>query len=210
MIGIFGGTFDPVHFGHLRTAVEFKQLAHCRKVLMIPSARPPLRGAPGATAQMRAEMLALALADVPEIEPDNRELHRQGPSYTLHTVRELGAEYAGEGLCLLLGSDAFLNFTSWHRWEEILRLCHLAVALRPGYQLTRQLRDQADLVERYTDQVCRLEQQAAGNILLLTLTQLEISASRIRELIRVGAGARFLTPQPVLEYIRERNLYHDG
>ena len=142
------------------------------------------------------------------IEPDNRELRREGPSYTVDTLRELAVEYPGETLCLLLGSDAFSRFTDWHQWDHILRLCHLAVAVRPGFPVTVS-RDHAELGSRFRDDPRGLQEDTCGNILLLHMTQLEISASRIRDLLRTGIGAEFLVPQGVLQFIREHNLYHD-
>lgn len=177
---------------------------------MIPAAEPPLRGKPQVSAEIRAQLLISALTDVDHIDADTRELKRQGPSYTLHTLQELSEEYGDESLCLLLGSDAFLNFTSWHQWQEIVQLCHLAVALRPGYQLTRQIRSHEALVDRYTEQSADLKNEPAGKILLLHMSQLEISSTRIRELIRSGIGVRFLTPDPVINIIEKRKLYHDN
>jgi len=203
MIGILGGTFDPVHFGHLRTALDVQQQLGLEQVRLIPLRDPPHRATPALAAEQRLALLQAAVADVPEFRIDTRELERAGKSYTLDTLQSLKAEQPSRTLCLLLGSDAFQQFPDWHRPDAILELAHLVVMQRPGEA------DPAHYPERITHQVSRLGERTAGLILPLQVTQLEISATAIRDMLRQGRSPRFLLPEPVLQLIRQRGLYLD-
>ncbi len=201
MIGIFGGTFDPIHFGHLRTSLEVQQALGLEELRLIPLRDPPHREQPGATPQQRLEMIRAAIADAPAFRLDTRELEREGKSYSVRTLRSLREELGDTPLCLIIGSDAFRGFPTWHKPEEILNLAHIVVMQRPGD-------DRPDLYpERITHAINDLRGSPAGRIWLQPVTQLEISATRIRELIRSGESPRYLLPEPVLEIIRRDGLY---
>ncbi len=206
-LGILGGTFDPVHYGHLRIALELCQALALAEVRFMPCRQPPHRGTPAASARDRCNMLRLALAEQRGFVVDERELRRAGPSYMVDSLSSLRAEAGRRPLCLLLGMDAFNSLDTWHRWERLVELAHLVVVDRPGADCAPSPAV-ADLLAR-----CRvsdprpLRQRPAGCILLQTVTRLEISASRIREMVRKGLSPRYLLPEKVLEYIWREGLY---
>ncbi|MGB5179082.1 MAG: nicotinate-nucleotide adenylyltransferase [Gammaproteobacteria bacterium] len=215
MIGILGGTFDPVHYGHLRPALEIQQALDLDEVRLLPSHVPPHRSQPHATPQQRLVMLHAAVADDPAFTVDTREFGREGPSYTFDTLQSLRAELAADGLCLLIGMDAFREFTSWHRWREILDYSHLVVMTRPGMSVPEQ-GEMADFISlhRVAD-AATLKSRTSGLLLFQPVTQLEISSTGIRQLLASGKRADFLLPESVLEIIYSEGLYgteraHDG
>lgn len=215
-IGILGGTFDPVHFGHLRLAEELAQALKLGSVRFIPSGTPPHRAAPQAAVIHRVAMVRLAVAANPAFVLDEREAGRSGPAYTYDTLAELRAELgAAVPLILLLGADAFLDFAAWHRWQEIFPLAHIAVAHRPGFPVERWREAMPLPLSREYDS--RLMQQPlavhlapAGGIVAMPFTPLDISATAIRALVGGGGSPRYLLPDPVLDYIRAENLYAGG
>lgn len=215
MIGLFGGTFDPVHFGHLRPALELQQSIGLDEVRLLPSHVPPHRSQPHATPQQRLAMLHAAVGSDPVFTVDTREFEREGPSYTLDTLQSLRAEMAGTSLSLLIGMDAFREFSSWHRWREILDYTHLVVMTRPG-KIPPEQGELADFVSlhRVAD-AATLKSRASGLLLFHPVTQLEISGTRIRKILASGKRADFLLPKSVLEVIYSEGLYgtgkqHDG
>jgi len=206
-IGVFGGTFDPVHLGHLRVAWECMEQAGLQRVHMIPAATPPHRQQPVADGATRAALLRAALAGQDRLVLDERELRRGGVSYMVDTLLDLRAELPRAPLCLILGTDAFLGLESWHQWERIPELAHLIVAHRPGWTLTRAGHLQRLLEERRAPGPEALHEAPAGRILTLEVTQLDISASRIRRLIRQGREPRYLIPERVWNSIEQHGLY---
>jgi nicotinate-nucleotide adenylyltransferase len=211
MQGIYGGTFDPIHYGHLRTALEVKEAVMLDEVRFIPSQIPPHRGAPGATPEQRLAMLEAALHDAePGFRIDTRELERPGPSYMVDTLTSIRAEIGAEPLCLIVGLDAFLGLNRWHRWRELFELAHVLAMQRPGPlpEIPEEL--QAPLRERMAKAPDALRASPAGLIHFVPVTQLDISATRIRGAIAAGRSARYLTPDPVLHLIRSLNLYRAG
>ena len=134
-IGIFGGTFDPIHYGHLRTAFELLQTLQFAEVRFIPCGDPPHRGVTQASAALRLDMVRLATRKEPGFVVDERELQRDGPSYSIDTLVSLREEFPDRSLCLITGMDAFLGLSSWHRWDEIMNFAHIVVAHRPGWQV---------------------------------------------------------------------------
>ena len=208
VLGVFGGTFDPVHIGHLRTAYELRAHLGLTEVRMVVSGSPPHRARPAAAAADRWRMLELALAGAPHcgLVADRRELDRAGPSYMVDTLEEMRAEAGEMPICLLLGTDAFAGLARWHRWTDIARLAHLVVVARPGDGEVYDGPLRA-LWDRRTDDPTRLREVPAGRVLTVTLTQLDVSATRIRRQIADGLGAEFLTPAPVVRYIETRRLY---
>lgn len=210
MIGILGGTFDPVHFGHLRPALDIQQSIGLDEVRLLPSHVPPHRSQPHATPQQRLAMLQAAVADVPALTVDTREFERDGPSYTLDTLQALRAELPAASLCLLIGMDAFREFASWHRWREIPDYSHLVVMTRPGMSAPEQ-GEMADFssLHRVAD-AATLKSRASGLLLFHPVTQLEISATRIRKILASGQRADFLLPKSVLQVIYGEGLYGTG
>jgi nicotinate-nucleotide adenylyltransferase len=209
-IGLLGGTFDPVHHGHLRMAEELREKLGLDQVRLIPAAIPPHRANPQITADHRAEMVKLAIAGNPAFALDTRELARPGPSYTFDTLTELRAELGSQvSLCLLIGSDAFLGLPDWHRWHELLDLAHIIVAQRPG-AVPNEEAMKPELRQQWQDR--RVENPAelrmpAGQILLQSITALDISASGIRAAFMQGLSTRYLLPETVRTYIDSHHLY---
>lgn len=210
-IGILGGTFDPIHFGHLRMAQELYEELGLAKIRFIPAAIPPHRPNPQSETLHRAEMVRLAIAGNPAFSLDTRELQRPGASYTFDTLTELRAELGDQTpLCLLLGSDAFLGISTWHRWQELLTLAHIVVAHRPGASphedaMTPTLREVWRVHQ--TSHHEALQETACGKILLQTITALDISASRIRNRLHHGRSPSYLLPESVCDYIHTHHLY---
>jgi len=212
MIGVYGGTFDPVHFGHLRPALELHEALGLREMRLIPCYQPPHREPPVADARARLTMLRAAVGnDTEGLLVDNREMRREGISYMADTLDSLREELGDEPLCLILGADAFAQLHTWHRWEAIIELAHLVVTHRPGWSL-----DATGLApplqslwaQRRVDAAAALTAQPAGRILLHPVTQLDISATRIRQLVAAGRSPRFLLPEAVWNLIRLQGLYN--
>lgn len=209
-IGIFGGTFDPVHYGHLRPALELREQLAMQRMLLLPCAVPPHRPQPQASSEQRLTMLRLAVAGEPALEIDERELRRSGPSYMVDTLASLRDEFDDTPLCLCLGVDAFLGLPAWHRWQSLLELAHIVVAHRPGWRLERQTlpEELAEVLARHQQQDAKaLSAAAAGAIVLQPVTQLAISATDIRARIGTGRSVRYLLPDQVWQYIQQQKLY---
>jgi nicotinate-nucleotide adenylyltransferase len=206
-IGIFGGTFDPIHFGHLRTAYEMLQALRLREVRFIPAGDPPHRDPPRVDARQRLELVRVATADQPGFVVDDREVRRAGPSYSVLTLGELRSEMPGVPLCLVVGMDAFLGLPTWHRWQELLELAHVVVAPRPGWAapITGVLGEL--LAAREVRSVEALHASAAGTIFVQPVTQLEISSTELRELLAAGRDPRYLVPEAVRGLIRRTGCY---
>lgn len=195
MIGILGGTFDPVHFGHLRPALEVMQAVGLEQVRFVPNRIPPHRETPWLDVDNRLELLRIAIDDQPGFLLDERELNREGHSYMVDTLQTLRADFPSHGLCLILGMDAFLGLKQWHQWQRIPGLCHLVVTTRPGFEINPDYID--SLPATRAASATGLTQQAAGKILLQSVTQLDISASRIRSMLAQGQSVRYLLPDEV-------------
>lgn len=209
-VGILGGTFDPIHFGHLRMAQEMAEGLGLEQVRFVPAARPPHRAEPHVAAPHRAEMVRLAIASNPLFALDIREYERTGPSYMVDTLTSLRAELgSNRPLTLLLGADAFLGIPTWHRWQELFALAHIAVAHRPGFALDAHSPGMPpELRAEWRQRYCAaLPESAAGNILLREITALDISASRIRDTLMHRRSPRYLLPQTVCDYIHTHHLY---
>jgi nicotinate-nucleotide adenylyltransferase len=212
-IGILGGTFDPIHYGHLRLAEELGERLRLEEVRFFPSGTPPHRSAPAVTADHRLAMTRLAAAGNARFAVDDRELRRAGPGYTFDTLKDLRADLGdARPLALLLGADAFLEFATWHRWREIFGLAHVAVAHRPGFPVERWAERMPEPLAR--EYSARLMQQPlaihlspAGGIVIVPFTALEISATAIRDMLHAGVSPRYLLPGAVLDYIRSHGLY---
>jgi len=211
MIGILGGAFDPVHFGHLRPALELHETLRLDSLLWIPTGEPAHREAAQASDEQRVAMLELAIAGTTGWQLDRRELQRQGPAYMVDTLGELRAELGADiPLCLLVGMDAFAGLDSWHRWQQLFELAHLVVSHRPGIELAESGRSEAltaELRQRQVTEIETLQQSPAGAIYFQPVSQLEISSTHIRALLAAGRDPRYLLPEKVLEFIRSNDLY---
>ena len=206
-IGIFGGTFDPIHFGHLRTAFELLQALRLSELRFVPAGSPPHRDVPLADAALRMAMVRAATGDQPGFAVDDREVNRVGPSYTVATLTELRAEFPRRPLCLVVGMDAFLGLPKWHQWRDILQLAHVAVAHRPGWRTPTAGPLGELLQDRSTSRVPDLHDALAGRIFVHPVTQLEISSTDLRNIIVSGRDPRYLVPDAVRDIIRETGCY---
>ena len=210
MIGILGGTFDPVHLGHLRTALEVRDALGLDEIRLIPCRLPPHRPEPLAPPAARTCMLNAAIDGHDGFVVDERELSRAGPSYMLDTLVSLRRDFAGQGLCLIIGMDAFRGLGSWHRWRELLNYCHMVVMTRPGAQLPDS-GELGDLIRLHrVPDVRALREQATGLLLFQQVSRLEISGTQIRRLLADGGDASFLVPDSVLAILNEQDLYKTG
>ena len=212
-IGIFGGTFDPIHYGHLRLAEELADRLSLAEVRLIPARVPPHRGTPRVTSAHRLEMVQLACAGNPRFRVDDRECRRQGASFTVDTLLELRAELGHQCvLALLMGVDAYLALTTWSRWEQLFELAHLVIAHRPGFEL-----DTGELPPALASQTAarllrdptQLRLRPAGAVLTVDIPPLDISATAIRAALRSGRSPRYLLPDSVLDYIGRNHLYKE-
>ncbi len=204
MIGIFGGAFDPIHYGHLRPTQEAMQRLPLAELRLIPAARPPHRPPPVASPAQRLAMVELAIRGLPGFRSDERELQRAGPSYTVLTLESLRTELHDTPLCLLIGADQFQSFESWHRWQEIPDLAHLVVLSRPGtapgaLPAWARGRECADFHELHT--------VPAGRLAFLPVSPQDISATRIRAALARGERTQGLLPEAVSRYIETNRIY---
>lgn len=211
-VGIFGGTFDPIHFAHLRLAEEVADRLCLAQVRFIPSNIPPHRAAPSVTPPHRLKMVELAIRDNGRFMLDDRECRRAGASYTVDTLRELRVEIGSAApMYLMMGMDAYNLLTTWSRWRELYALTHIVIAQRPGHVLDLEALD-ADLAQetrtRRTD-VQELARGPAGKVVTLDIPALDISATGIRAKLRAGHSVRYLLPADVLDYIELHHLYKD-
>ena len=204
MIGILGGTFDPVHYGHLRSALEVKEMLGLSEVRLIPSAQPPHRQQPSTPALMRLEMLKLAVESQAGLIVDDRELKRDGASYMVDTLSSLRQDFITEPLLLFIGSDAFNQLTTWHEWQHLFDFAHIVVMTRPGYNIVHL---DPFLNARVTKIRRELAQNSAGKLYFQQVSQLDISATTIRNRIAEQQNPGFLLPDIVIAYIRQHQLY---
>lgn len=214
-IGIFGGTFDPIHFGHLRLAQELAVGLGFGQVRFIPAGHPPHRAKPRTPALHRLEMVRLAIAGNPLFVLDDREVLKETASYTVETLQDLRSELGSDvPLCLNMGADAFLALTTWHQWRSLFDLAHIVVAHRPGFPqatwadgMPHALQEQLNL--RLNHDPKSLNSSPAGAIMTHVITPLDISASHIRMELQAGISPRYLLPDVVLDYIHTNHLYAD-
>ncbi len=214
-IGLLGGTFDPIHFGHLRLAEEARDSLGLGSITLIPAGDPPHRSSPQSDGRTRLALVRRAVEGNAKLQVDAGEVDAQGKSYTVLTLERLRAEYGPDrSIVLILGADAFKALHTWHRWREIPGLAHIAVANRPG--TAPHGRRWPGVLAPELDQVCAdrirsdpadLRTAPAGLVMPFDMTPLAISASLIRDLIRSGHSARYLLPDSVLDYIDSNHLY---
>ena len=206
-MGVFGGTFDPIHYGHLRSAFEMLQALRFAEVRFMPCGNPPHREQPVASSDLRLQMVNVATEGQEGFVVDDRELNRSGPSYSVDTLSELREEFKDRSMALMIGMDAFLGLPKWHHWREILRLSHIVVAHRPGWRAPDMGPLGELLAERGTHRIGDLHEGPCGRIFIHDVTQLEIASTEIRELVGAGRSPRFLLPDPVYDVIVESGCY---
>ncbi len=207
-IGILGGTFDPVHFGHLRIALELQHAYHLAEVRFIPCWQPVHRASPVASPGQRLAMLACAVKNESTFKVDDCEIQRKSPSYMIDTIETLREKYPDTPLCLILGADAWSGFAAWQRYETILHLSHLIIAQRPSYPLPETGTVAVLLQQHLTQDASTLRESLGGHIILHPVTSLEISAAAIRNQIAQGQDPRYLLPDSVYDYIVKHHIYN--
>lgn len=211
-IGILGGTFDPIHFGHLRAALELYQILKLDEMRLIPCQNPPHRHAPTIAASHRFNMASLAVENSP-LQVDDREMKRQGPSYTFDTLMSLRQEFPVANFYMVLGADAFLGLHSWYLWEKLIQLTNIVIIHRVGWEFPTS-GSMADFFNQHL--MPRMETNDAhhsfqfGKIFTQSITALDIQASRIRSIIALGESPQFLLPDKVMNYIQKNGLYQES
>jgi len=206
-IGILGGTFDPIHYGHLRPAEEVREALDLAELRLIPARVPPHRARPRVGPEQRAELVRQAVAGHPAMRVDERELHRVGPSYTVDTLAELRRELGAVSLCLIVGYDTFLGLPGWSRWRELLAAAHIIVTERPGVRAPLPEALAAEYAARRCDDPAVLRRVPAGRIYRQSVTPVALSATGIRQALAQGRSVRYLMPEPVRRAITEQGLY---
>ncbi len=205
MIGIFGGTFDPVHYGHLKPAQAVMQSLALSQIRFIPNRLPPHRAAPWLSSEKRLALLEIALRAYPEFVLDRRELQRDEPSYMVDTLQSLKLDFPDKSLCLILGMDVFSSFEQWHQWQTILTLCHLVIIRRPGFELVESAMSDF-LRSRIINDKTQLAVQQTGKILLQSVPQLAISSTEIRLRLQHGQTVDHWLPAGVYEQLKRFTL----
>jgi nicotinate-nucleotide adenylyltransferase len=204
MIGIYGGTFDPVHYGHLRTALEVKELFDLDEIRLIPCSQPAHRESPLTPPEMRFEMLNLAVKNQPGLIVDRRELDRDGLSYMIDTLQSISNENPDTSLLLFMGTDAFKGLKDWYQWQSLFDYAHIVVITRPGYKLPVL---SGFLAEKLVESPDELTKKPVGHLFFQSVTQLDISATIIRQKIEKGCNPGYLLPDSVISYIKRNKLY---
>lgn len=206
-LALFGGTFDPVHYGHLRCADEARQKLNLHQLYLLPAGNPVHRATPQASAGQRLEMLQLAQTEFPSLAIDSRELRRGGPSYMVDTLQELRSEFPHRSVLLLVGQDAANRLHTWYQWEQLFSLTNLVILTRPGeaadyrHDLARQIQT------RLVTQVDELAGSEHGCVLQLQVSPIDISATTIQSVMRLGRSPKSMLPAAVMDYIDENRLY---
>lgn len=204
---LFGGTFDPVHYGHLRCADEARQKLGLKNLYLLPAGMPPHRKPPQATAKQRLEMLRLAQQEFPLLEIDERETRRSGPSYMVDTLQELRTEFIQQPLLLLIGQDAANHLHSWFHWQQLFELAHIVILTRPGAQAEYRSDLARQIQRRLVTDVQSLCRSEVGGVLYLEVASIDVSATSIKSIIRLGRSPQSMLPGAVLDYINENQLY---
>lgn len=206
-LGLLGGTFDPIHNGHLRMALEFKQHLNLSEMRLLPCHQPPHRDRPRRSSQQRSAMAKLAVDECLSLNVDERELLRDQPSYTIETLEQLRAELGDKvSLCWCIGMDSLASLNTWHRWRDLLTVAHIVVAARPGWNVpgTGEL---AEWLAMHQGEADQLHYRSCGSVVLAQQSLLDISATNIRQMITLGYSPEFLMPNAVWRYIKDNNLY---
>jgi len=215
-VGVFGGTFNPIHYGHLRAAEEVREKLGFKKILFVPSGKPPLKTKDIAVAEHRFEMARLAILDNPFFEISDIETKRAEKSYTVKTMEELKKAYPSREFYLILGIDAFLDIPNWRRPEQLIALANFVIISRPGLRFAdSRLSPYIQKINRRTlkriddaeQDVCTLALESRREAVLLRITPMEISATGIRNALKEGKSIKYLLPAEVQSYIIKNKLY---
>lgn len=213
-IGVYGGTFNPIHFGHLRTAEEIWQRFKLKQVIFVPSAKPPHKDEEVIDPMHRLKMTTLAITGNDHFTASDLEIVRPGKSYTIETMRELKRQNAEADFYFILGRDAFLEIDTWYHWPELFRETNFIVTTRPGSKkaapakmIPQPVRGQFKWFRGSRDQLQEFNHTSGHKVIFAPVTEINISASIIRRMVREGRSIRYLTPRRVREYIIENGLY---
>ena len=207
-IGILGGTFDPIHNGHIKPALQLAEQLDLAEVRVMPSHIPPHKTTTKTASEHRAAMVKLACDSHSVLVPDLRELERNTPSYTAITLGSFRQDMPDTPLCFMMGMDSLLSFKRWYRWEHILEQCHLVVSCRPGWRLDPKA-EVTDLIsERATQDPALLHQSLNGVIYLAAIDEIDMSSSQIRQACREGQSIAGWLPEPVQQYLEKHNIYN--
>ena len=206
-VAVFGGTFDPVHYGHLRAAAEVADQLKVDDFRLMPAGQPPHRVAPVASPEHRLAMLNCAVAGHDDLRVDDREVRRTGPSFMADTLASVRADIGDVPLLLCVGQDAANQLMAWHQWSRLFDLAHIVVMARPDSTINYPPELAGIMRQRNVERTRDLMRRPAGGVRHLEVTQLAISATDIRQQIETGRNPRFLLPTPVLDYIVKHQLY---
>jgi len=208
MIGILGGTFDPIHYGHLRTALDVQEYLSLEQVRFIPCGEPAHRNKPIAEPLQRLAMVRAAITGQKDFVADDREIRRDGPSYMVDTLASLQQDFSSKSFCLILGTDAFNSLDQWHQWERILDIANIVVMQRPAMQGQNEINKRlfSQLQDHFVEAKDLKTKQNAG-ISFVPVTQLDISATKIRQQWKQNKDIRFFLPDSVLTLIQQQNIY---
>lgn len=206
-LGLFGGTFDPIHLGHLHVALSCCNALNLSKIRLIPSAMPLLRQPPLVNPEQRLAMVKMAIEGHPQLEVDDIEIMRDGPSYAIDTVIALRKQLPDTSLCYIIGVDQFSQFDRWQRWEEFTNYVHLIVTTRSGYKMNLNKSVSEFLKQQQVTDRLAVTQKPAGGILLQFIVPLSLSATEIRQRILQGKHPEAYLPQAVAHYIQQEQLY---
>ncbi|MEH6452904.1 MAG: nicotinate-nucleotide adenylyltransferase [Psychromonas sp.] len=206
-IAFLGGTFDPVHFGHLRPALEISEALSLKQLFFMPNYISPHKSVIHSEPKQRCEMVQLALRNQPRMSIDTRELNRSTPSYTANTLKELKQQYPDTPICFIMGMDSLLSFDTWFQWQDILSYCHLIISHRPGWECVFNEQVQTLVDAHQTSNKHDLHNIQAGKIYFQSTSQLAISSSEIRQLLNNDISIDYLVPEAVNDYIKLHQLY---
>jgi len=206
-LALLGGTFDPVHYAHLRCADDARVNLGLESLSLLPAGVPPHRVSPQASKAQRLKMLQLALAEFPQLQIDTRELDRDGPSYMVDTLQELRNESPHRPLLLVIGQDAANDLDRWQRWQDLFELAHIVIMTRPGQRPAYRSELEQKIERRLHADVQSLLESTAGGVLALQVEAIDVCATTIKTMISLGRSPRGMLPGPVLDYINEEGLY---
>ena len=207
-VALLGGTFNPIHFGHLNLANCLVDYLQVESVRMIPCAIPPHRETPSVSAEQRLAMLQLAIDDHPLLTSDDLELRKSTPSYSIETVQQIRQQVGEETpLFFCIGMDSLLTIDSWHHWQQLLDYCHLAICPRPGYKLPIKGHLAEWIEQNLCDDIERVKTLAQGCLHLCKIPLKDISSTAIRDSIKCAQSIDHLTPKPVVNFITKHSLY---
>ncbi len=214
MIGVFGGSFDPPHFGHIKSALALLEFFPFEQIRFIPCQLSPHKNKVHASAEHRLNMMNLVCKGIEEFKVDDRELNRPPPSYTIDTLVEIREELGEkQSLVLIMGLDAFQSFCKWHRYEEILSYSHILLLHRPGYQFSHMqenpdLACEKEILDSYLgEDLTSLHKTPNGKIVISELEEVDTSSTQIREMIAAGEQPRYVIPGVIWNYIKRNKLY---